>query len=68
MQKASQKKNKMRTAKVYIFHRGDKWYPLELKDDKTAIANAKCNPGTTKVTTLDKRVVWPTKMNPSEDN
>ena len=54
--------------KTYIFHRGDKWYPIELKDDKHAIANAKCNPGTTKVTTLDKRVVWPTKKNPSENS
>ena len=58
----------MRTAKTYIFHRGDKWYRLELKDDKTAIANAKCNPGTTKVTTLDKRIVWLAKINLNENN
>lgn len=46
-------------SKVYIFHRGDHWYPLELRDDDDAIENAQHNPGTTKVTDSTKRVIWP---------
>lgn len=38
---------------VYIFHRDEMFYPLELKDDANAIANAKCNPGTIKVTNVE---------------
>jgi hypothetical protein len=33
----------------YTFIREDGFYPLVLKDDADAIANAKCNPGTLKV-------------------
>jgi len=54
--------------KSYIFYREKNWYVIDLKDDKDAIANAKCNPGTIKVETLDKRVVWPIKMEPKKDN
>jgi hypothetical protein len=45
-------------SKVYIFHRGDMWYPIELRDDADAVANAKCNPGTTLVTDHQGREVW----------
>jgi len=34
---------------IYTFHRKDGFYPLVLKDDADALANAKCNPGTLKV-------------------
>lgn len=44
---------------IYVFECSDGWYPLELKDDADAIANAKCNPGTLKVTTMSGRPVWP---------
>lgn len=44
--------------KIYIFHRADMWYPIELRDDEDAIANAKCNPGTTKVTDDKNKIVW----------
>lgn len=44
--------------KTYLFHRAEGFYPLVLADDADAKANAECNPGTLKVTTLDERVVW----------
>lgn len=48
--------------KVYIFkrtHNGEPFfYPIELKDDKDAIENARCNPGTTSVEDFSGRVVW----------
>ena len=45
---------------VYIFQRDEMFYPLELKDDADAIANAKCNPGTLKVTNAETgETVWP---------
>jgi len=44
---------------TYIFFREDGWYPLELKDDSDACANARCNPGTLRVeNALTKQVVW----------
>ncbi len=44
---------------VYIFHRKDGWYPLELMSDEDARANAKCNPGTIKVEkALTGEIVW----------
>lgn len=44
---------------TYIFHRGDIWYPIELKNDDDAVANAIINKGTTKVTnTHTNKVVW----------
>jgi hypothetical protein len=48
---------------TYIFHReGGKWYPLELRDNADAKANAECNPGTVKVTNAKtKEVVWELK-------
>jgi hypothetical protein len=42
----------------YIFHRGDSFYPIELKDDTDATTNAKANPGTTMVTTLNGKMIW----------
>lgn len=49
---------------VYLFHRADGWYPLQLKSDTEARANAENNPGTLKVTEMDGlgRTVW---INPS---
>lgn len=52
--------------KVYIFHRSDMWYPIELRDDADAIANANCNQGTTLVTDADGNEVWPNKKEASE--
>ncbi len=52
---------------IYIFIREkqnddgivtETWYPLDLKDDANAIANAKCNPGTNRVENLDGKVIW----------
>ena len=47
---------------IYMFHRlhGGKpfFYPVQLPNDKEAVANAECNPGTLKVTTQEGRVVW----------
>jgi len=49
---------------VYIFHRGDMWYPIELTDDEDAIKNALCNPGTTAVeNTQTGQIIWKDKMN-----
>lgn len=45
---------------VYLFFRDGMFYPLELSDDESAIANAKCNPGTTRVEdAFNRRIVWP---------
>jgi hypothetical protein len=44
--------------KTYIFFRDIGWYALQLKDDAEAVANAKCNPGTTKVEDSDGNVIW----------
>lgn len=47
---------------VFIFHRGDMFYPVELKNDwQTISANIRLNPGTIKVTNAEtKEVVWST--------
>lgn len=42
---------------IYIFHREEGWYPLELENDQEAITNALCNPGTLKVS-QGARIVW----------
>jgi hypothetical protein len=44
---------------IYIFHRADLFYPIELKNDDDARRNAECNPGTTKVeNAITNEVVW----------
>lgn len=46
---------------VYIFHRAEGFYLLELSDDAQAKANAECNPGTIKVVRIDadrEEEVW----------
>lgn len=44
---------------IYLFIRDEGFYPLELKDDADAIANAECNNGTRKVIrAIDEIVVW----------
>ena len=48
------------SASVYLFHRADGFYPLELRNDDEARANAECNPGTLKVeNAITGAVVWP---------
>ena len=44
--------------KVYLFFRDGHFYPIELWDDAEAVANAECNPGTTKVETVGGRRIW----------
>ncbi len=45
---------------VYIFHRKDGWYPLELPSDSGACENAECNPGTVRVVNaVTGKQVWP---------
>lgn len=47
---------------LYIFFRGDHFYPLELKNDTDAIANAECNPETTRVgNAITGEIVWEPK-------
>lgn len=57
--------NKLKIAsqkpQVYIFHRGTTWYPIELRNDADAVANAKCNPGTTLVTNQNGKEIWKVK-------
>lgn len=44
---------------VYIlFSKTGMFYPIELADDVSAIASARCNRGTVRVDTLDGRIVW----------
>lgn len=42
----------------YVFFRKDMFYPLEMKDDADARANAEFNLGTTRVEDMHGRVVW----------
>ena len=42
----------------YVFFRDGMFYPIEMKDDADACANAECNPGTTRVEDANGRVVW----------
>lgn len=51
---------------VYLFHRKEGFYPLELSSDKEAVANAVCNPGTLKVTDTKDRIVFPEPAAPKE--
>lgn len=44
--------------RIYVFFRDIGFYPLELLDDKQAVDNAECNPGTLRVEDIDGRVVW----------
>ncbi len=48
----------MSKSRVYIFFRDGTFYPLELRDDAEAIANAEYNPGTIRVEDIKGRVVW----------
>ena len=43
---------------LYLFFRAEGFYPIELRDDADARANAECNPGTLKVETAIGEVVW----------
>lgn len=50
--------------KPYIFFREGMFYPVELRDDDDARANAECNPGTLKVENLlTNEIVWPRVLN-----
>lgn len=42
---------------VYVFFRDGMFYPISLRDDDDAIANAECNPGTLRVEDANGRVV-----------
>ena len=55
-----------RKSMVYLFHRKEGFYPLELSSDKEAVANAVCNPGTLKVTDTKDRIVFPEPAAPKE--
>ncbi len=55
------KKSEEKQKTVYIFHRKDMFYPLELNDEFDAIENAKCNEGTLAVTDTDFNVIWKSK-------
>lgn len=48
----------MEKGKIYLFYRGDYFYPIELRDDKDAIENAEYNIGTTKVENTDGIIIW----------
>jgi hypothetical protein len=56
-------KTKKRKTELYIFHRGNLWYPIELYDDKDAIENAIHNVGTTKVENAKGKIIWELKEN-----
>ena len=47
--------------KIYIFHRENMFYPLELKDDNDAVENAEYNDGTLRVEDLEGNVIWENK-------
>jgi hypothetical protein len=44
--------------RVYVFFREGMFYPIELRDDADARANAELNPGTLKVEDISGRTVW----------
>lgn len=44
--------------RIYVFFREDAFYPIEMKNDAEAIANAEINKGTIKVEDINGRVVW----------
>lgn len=43
---------------TYIFFREDMFYPINLKNDEDAIANAECNAGTIRVEDVFGNVIW----------
>lgn len=43
---------------TYIFFREDMFYPIYLKNDEDAIANAECNAGTIRVEDGFGNVIW----------
>lgn len=53
--------------RLYLFHRGDYFYPITLRSDEEAVENAKCNPGTDKVTNaLTNETIW--ESQPTQPN
>lgn len=50
------------TEQTFLFYRADVgrefFYPVKLPSESEVLPNVEANPGTTKVTTLDGRVVW----------
>jgi len=59
---------------TFLFHRIDDgnefFYKIQLTSESEVAANAECNPGTLKVTSLDGRTVWslhPEPTGPSEE-
>lgn len=51
----------------YIFRRAEGFYPLLLRDDADAVANAECNPGTLRVEDYAGRQVWPAPLRVVEE-
>lgn len=48
---------------TYIFIREEGFYPVTLKNDQEAVANALVNPGTVRVENAEtNQVVWPTEQ------
>jgi len=49
---------------IYIFHRAEGFYPIELPDDKTALDCVPLNPGTLKVeNAVTGETIWEQKNN-----
>lgn len=49
--------------KKYLFFREEGFYPVDLKDDQDAIANALKNKGTIQVKNIDGKIIWRLKEN-----
>lgn len=47
-----------RASSIYLFVRAESFYPIELRDDEDAKANALCNPGTLRVEDVNGCIVW----------
>lgn len=53
---------------VYTFHRADGFYPITLKSDERAVANAECNPGTLRVVNeITGKTVWQCPDQPTQN-
>jgi hypothetical protein len=52
-------------ASIIIFHRGQHFYPTQYpRSYSDWAAEAERNPGTTKITTVDGVLLWPTPSDP----
>lgn len=54
---------------MHIFFRDRYFYPVEgIKDDKEVLVHVALNPGTTRVETIDGRVVYDDKVTPAPES